>query len=217
MAPVGRQGADGAPHLSARAYAERRGVDPKAVRKAIKDGRLTEGRSYRRIGSGAFQIFPEAADEEWEETTGIAGGASLEHQLRDAVAPPNGMRSNGKGNALGRDELLAANVDLKKASAEIKMLELAQLRGILVERDTVQRHVERLALAVRQRIGQLPKRVSSQLVGIRSQLQVEDILERAIFEALTELSSGSNLEQRFTHTVKNGSAEAAGGSGMARG
>lgn len=213
---MSRQGAGSASHLSARAYADLRGVDPKAVRKAIKDGRLTEGRSYTRGASGAFLIDPKAADQEWEETTGIAGGSSLEHQLRDAVTVPNGVRTNGKGNALGRDELLAANVDLKKASAEIKMLELAQLRGILVERDTVQRHVERLALAVRQRIGQLPKRVSSQLVGIRSQLQIEDILERAIFEALTELSSGSNLEQRFAHTVKNGSAEVAGGGGVDR-
>jgi phage terminase Nu1 subunit (DNA packaging protein) len=81
------------------------------------------------------------------------------------------------------------------ADADLKELRLAQLRGQLVPADEVGRNVGRVASAIKTKLDALPNALAMRLIGKSDRVEVQQILQDAIYRIRLELSSvGSESE-----------------------
>jgi excisionase family DNA binding protein len=75
------------------------------------------------------------------------------------------------------------------ADADLKELRLAQLRGQLVPADEVGRNVGRVATAIKTKLDGLPNSLALRLVGKSDRVEVQQILQDAIFRIKLELAT----------------------------
>ncbi|MCP3916155.1 MAG: hypothetical protein GY711_11415 [bacterium] len=141
--------------LTMRQYAERRGVSPSSVSRAVRQGRL----SLAVVGTGrGRRIDPELADREWQENTnhakrppGSGGGENV--QAIDGV--PAGVKY---ADARAAKEYLAARR---------LALEVAELEGRLVDSDAQVRagfeEGRRIQKAIQAAIDRLTPQLSPEL------------------------------------------------------
>ncbi|MDD3677458.1 elements of external origin [Thauera propionica] len=156
--------------VSIRAYAQHRGVSHEAVRKAIAAGRIT----LEPDGT----IDPAKADAQWNQRT-------------------RATTANAAAQAAGEDVLSAnyhkARTVREAYAAKLAKLEYEERLGKLINADEVQVTVFNLARRLRDRMQQIPRQVSAQIVAAvaanPNPREVEDILDQAIRDALIEISS----------------------------
>lgn len=80
------------------------------------------------------------------------------------------------------------------AQALLAELEVAERRGLLVPVDTIAETLTVVGERIRQRLLGMPDRWALELVGIEEEVEAREVLERAVGEALEELSVlGSEL------------------------
>ncbi|TSE28135.1 hypothetical protein Tther_02335 [Tepidimonas thermarum] len=168
--------------VSIRAYAQHRGVSHEAVRKAIAAGRIT-------LEPGGT-IDPAKADAQWNQRTRVA-------QPPVSQATTKATTANAAAQAAGEDALSAnyhkARTVREAYAARLAKLEYEERQGKLINADEVKVTVFNLARRLRDRMQQIPRQVSAQIVAAVAAKpdprEVEDILDQAIREALIEISS----------------------------
>lgn len=162
-------------------YARRRGCTEAAVRRAVKDGRITliEGK-----------IDPVAADAQWARNTRVRAGSR----------PTDDANLSGSGQAGGRagdddDDEDDANGYWKsrarreRAEAELAELKLSELQGHLVRADDWAAALARRAAAFREGLLQIPARLSAQLAAETDQARVHTLLEDELRQVMAHLTS----------------------------
>ncbi|MBS0364915.1 MAG: hypothetical protein JSR67_03715 [Proteobacteria bacterium] len=149
--------------LSLKAYARRRGVTPKAVRKHRDSGRIPVGED------GKFD--PKAADAAWQEN----------------VRQPVGGRGRGQAR---RSATLSDSIARKeRALADLRELELQQKSAELVEISAVRRSVLAAVGGARDMLLGLADRLAPVLVGRTDEREVHDLLTDEMRRACDEVAS----------------------------
>lgn len=170
---------------SIRAYAQHRGVSHEAVRKAISSGRI------QKESDGS--IDPTKADAQWEQHTRQAvAPAPASSQQVDALVPQASATPSGAADETRGVDYHRARAVRETYAARLARLDFEERSGKLVSRDDVNIDTFNLARKLRDRIQQIPRKVSHEIVsavlGKPDVRTVEGILDAAIREALSELA-----------------------------
>lgn len=169
--------------ISARAYAQRRGVDPKTVRQAITEGRCPA----QRGAGGAWLIDPAEADAAWRDRTHPGHGGKRERGKISvpgaglAVDPGQGLAHPAAGaeddGVLGFLESTKRLQHYKAALAQIKF----QIEtGELVDKAEWGREIFKTYRAIRDKLLNIPDRVSAILAAEARPDHVRALLVREI-------------------------------------
>ena len=156
--------------LSFRGYAKHRGVSEAAVRKAIKQGRISKNKNGK--------IDPQKADNEWNKNTDPA-------QIKKTEAAEN---SNYIPNSLSGPSYQQSRAIKEAYSAKLTRLQFERESKKLISVDEVKISAFNAARMTRDRILNIPDRVIPQLVGKTSIFEMKEILKTELIKALEELS-----------------------------
>lgn len=152
--------------LSLRAFARRKRVDEKAVRKAVTSGRLS-----RSIGKDAkgrpFVADVKLADEEWKQNAGQVPQTAK-------VIPHDTLVEAQRAATLERGRKLRLDNDLRS--------------GQLIEVAKVKREWFDAARTIRKAIQNIPARLSAELAAESDAGRVYSKLDAALREALVSLA-----------------------------
>ena len=160
--------------LSIRAYARHRGVTEAAVRKAIKQGRISKGKNGK--------INPKTADKEWGQNTDPAQIKAVfteekpdysQNSIPTAANGPSYQQSRAIKEAYG---------------AKLLRLQFEKESKKLISIDDVKVSAFNAARMTRDRILNIPDRVIPQLVGKTNIFEMKEILKAELIKALEELS-----------------------------
>lgn len=174
--------------LSPRAFGEAVGVTRQAVQKAIRTGRLKAALSKdERTGHHLIEL--ERGRSEWEAWA-------------DPSKRPKGRKPPGRPSkaSKGTPSMFETPVDRERKveqlsharasairvglEAELKQLELDQLRGYLIDKREVQREAFRLGRELRDRLQAIPDRLSTRLAALDKPAQIHETLAAEIAQAL---------------------------------
>lgn len=108
-------------------------------------------------------------------------------QRRIAVAGNDGNPPQGDSKE-SAETLDQAETRKTIADADLKELKLAQLRGQLVPADEVGRNVSRVASAIKTKLDALPNALALRLVGKTDRVEVQQMLQDAIYRIKLELA-----------------------------
>jgi hypothetical protein len=160
--------------LSIRAYARHRGVTEAAVRKAIKQGRVSKGKNGK--------INPKTADKEWGQNTDPA-------QIKAAFAEEKPDYSqNSIPNATNGPSYQQSRAIKEAYGAKLLRLQFEKESKKLISIDDVKVSAFNAARMTRDRILNIPDRVIPQLVGKTNIFEMKEILKAELIKALEELS-----------------------------
>jgi hypothetical protein len=163
--------------LSIRAYAKHRGVTEGAVRKAIKQGRISKKDNGK--------IDPNLADKEWSKNTDPA-------QIKKAEAKEPTQDSNNistPSNPLSVGPSYQQSRAIKEAyNAKLTRLQFEKESKKLISVDEVKISAFNAARMTRDRMLNIPDRVIPALVGKTDIFEMKEILKTEIVKALEELS-----------------------------
>jgi hypothetical protein len=166
--------------VTQREYARRRGCTEAAVRRAVRDGRISliDGR-----------IDPVAADAQWARNTRVRAGS---RPTDDANLSGSGLAGGRAGQADDEDTdsgYWKSRARRERAEAELAELKLRELQGQLVRADEWAAALAKRAAAFREGLLQIPARLAAQLAAEADQARVHTILEdelRHVMEQLTQ-------------------------------
>lgn len=187
-----RSGTKSSERLTLRAYAERRGVSPEAVSKAIRRGALTT--SVEKTASGRWSIDPVAADEEWGRRTNAAKSRGRDVP-RPEIVPEEDLEELDLDQlerliSKYRGDLPAQQAFKFEVDARAKLLALKERQGQLVDAEEVRRHGFELSRTCRDQILGIPARLAPELAAETDPFKIHQALERELAEALNALADG---------------------------
>jgi len=157
--------------LSQRAYARHRGISETAVRKALKEGRITKNKNGK--------IDPNLADKQWDKNTNPA-------QIKEATKAVEEV-SNYNSNLIGPSYQQSRAI--KEAyNAKLTRLQFEKESKKLISVDEVKISAFNAARMTRDRILNIPDRVIPLLVGKTDIHEMKEILKAELIKALEELS-----------------------------
>ena len=160
--------------LSIRAYARHRGVTEAAVRKAIRQGRVSKGKNGK--------INPKIADKEWNKNTDPA-------QIKAEVAEEKPDYSqNSAPNSISGPSYQQSRAIKEAYGAKLLRLQFEKESKKLISTDDVKVSAFNAARMTRDRILNIPDRVIPQLVGKTDIFEMKEILKAELIKALEELS-----------------------------
>lgn len=163
--------------LSIRAYAKHRGVTEGAVRKAIKQGRISKKDNCK--------IDPNLADKEWSKNTDPAQikKSEVKEPTQDSsnISTPSSPLSVGPSYQQSRAIKEAYNAKLTRLQFEKESKKLISV-------DEVKISAFNAARMTRDRMLNIPDRVIPALVGKTDIFEMKEILKTEIVKALEELS-----------------------------
>lgn len=180
--------------LSTRAFGEALGVSKQAVLKAIKTGRLSASLS-KDEHTGFRRIDLVAGKNEWEAWTTpymrakrkAAGRPSNAEKVTPSLFDSESDRTNERERKVEQLTHARASAERVALDAELKRIELDQLRGNIVDKREVQREAFRLARALRDRLQAIPDRIAATLAALDKPAQVHETLSSEIANALQSL------------------------------
>lgn len=183
--------------LTVREYAARRGVSHTAVHKAIGAGRLKK--SVSKDAQGRYVIDAQLADKEWDKHTDqtrltperLAQKKAAPAPAPAAVAPPEPEDDEDEPES-DIPDINEARARKALYQAELLRIELETKQGQLVPIEEVKATVASEYTAVRQRVLSIPARLAQELALLDSPGEVRSRLERALTEALNELTADAN-------------------------
>ncbi len=160
--------------LSIRAYARHRGVTEAAVRKAIRQGRVSKGKNGK--------INPKTADKEWGQNTDPA-------QIKAVFAEEKPDYSqNSIPNTANGPSYQQSRAIKEAYGAKLLRLQFEKESKKLISVDDVKVAAFNAARMTRDRILNIPDRVIPQLVGKTNIFEMKEILKSELVKALEELS-----------------------------
>jgi hypothetical protein len=157
-------------------YARMRGCTEGAVRRAVRDGRISliDGR-----------IDPVAADAQWARNTRVRLG-SRPGAADDGDERERPERSSGEDDA---DGYWQSRRRREQAEAELAELKLAELRGMLVRQDQVRASLSRRFASLREAFLQMPARVVPLLAAQPEPASMDKVLRDEITAVLAQLTT----------------------------
>lgn len=158
--------------LSIRGYAKHRGVSEAAVRKAIKQGRISKGKDGK--------VNAKKADEEWGKNSDPA-----QIKTANTVEYPNNSAS------LAGPSYQQSRAIKEAYSAKLIRLQFEKESKKLISIDEVKVSAFNAARMTRDRILNIPDRVIPQLVGKTNIFEMKEILKIELVRALEELSKSN--------------------------
>lgn len=169
-------------NLSRRAYARHRGVTLQAVQKAIKAGRI----SVTPEGN----IDPVAADADWERNTSPRPSqAGSQHRLPQAPAPqPRAAAAQPAFEPGPAMEFARARAVRETYRARTDKINFEARTGALVSADEVKIAAYARFRQFRDRMLNIPDRLSAELAAESEAARVHEMLSGEIRIALTEFS-----------------------------
>lgn len=176
--------------ISARAYARRRGVDPKTVRQAITEGRCPA----QRGAGGEWLIDPERADAAWRDRTHPGHGGKREKGkmavpgsglVIDPAPPMPPPASEDEGVAA----FMESTTRLQHYKAQITELKFLVETGELVNKAEYDRDLFKTHRSFRDRLLNIPDRVSALLAAETNPDAVQATLAREIERVLQTLET----------------------------
>lgn len=160
--------------LSLRGYAKHRGVSEAAVRKAVKQGRISK--------SSSGKINPQIADNQWDKNTDPA-----QIKRPDLSEKPD-YSQNSSANSLSGPSYQQSRAIKEAYSAKLIRLQFEKESKKLISVDEVKVAAFNAARMTRDRILNIPDRVIPQLVGKTDIFEMKEILRNELVKALEELS-----------------------------
>ena len=161
-------------------YARRRGCTEGAVRRAVRDGRISliEGR-----------IDPVAADAQWARNTRVRAGsrATDDANLQAGGAPRRGRSDEDDDSGEGYWESKARR---EKAEADLAELKLAEQRAELVRAADVRAAQARRLAALRESLLQLPARLAPVLAAEADAARCHETLQAELHAVLEQMTEG---------------------------
>lgn len=167
-------------------------VSRQAVQQAIAAGRLAKSSSQDDRGN--WKIDAAAGRDEWEAWTDPAKRRKEKPPGRPGPVEktPNLFEAQQAEQTRVEHEqripLARARTSLVSTENELRLLELQQRRGELVERAEVDRQALTLARSVRDRLLSIPDGAAAALAAMTSPGQVHERLMRELESALEELT-----------------------------
>lgn len=160
-------------------YARRRGCTEGAVRRAVRDGRIT-------LIDG--KVDPVAADAQWARNTRVRAGSrpTDDAHLQVAGSPVGGFDSASSRE--DPDAYYIVKARREKAEAEIAELKLAELRGDVVRASDVRAAWAKKTAALREATLQIPSRLAPVLSAESDQHRVHDLLQAELHAVLAQLA-----------------------------
>lgn len=165
--------------LSQRAYARHRGVSEAAVRRAVKDKRITP--------SAGGKIDPIAADRQWNASTDPGKPWSSNVPSRQEPLEDSGLLSD----PATRSHLSAfaeARAQREKIKAAIEMKTLQRLEGRLVDVDKVRAAAFAHTRSARDQLLGIPDRLAPILAPIADAAEIHRILLEEVRRVAADLA-----------------------------
>ena len=166
--------------VTQREYARRRGCTEAAVRRAVRDGRISliDGR-----------IDPVAADAQWARNTRVRAGSrpAQEANLSGSAAAP-GRPSHSDDEEDTDTGYWKSRARRERAEAELAELKLRELQGQLVRADEWAAALAKRAAAFRDGLQQVPFRLSSQLAAETDAARVHALIEAELRQVMSQLT-----------------------------
>lgn len=155
-------------------YARRRGCTEAAVRRAVKDGRISEidGR-----------IDPVAADAQWSRNTVVRAGSRPAGEVQ-AQKPT--VEEDGE------DGYWASRARRERTEADLAELRLAEQRGQLVRAADVRAAQSRKLASLRDALLQLPARLAPVLAAEMDAGRIDELLQQELAQVLAQLVNGGH-------------------------
>lgn len=157
-------------------YARRRGCTESAVRRAVKDGRISE------IDG---KIDPVAADAQWSRNTQVRAGSRPAGQGDGVVHAPVADESD-------EDSYWASRARRERTEADLAELRLAEQRGQLVRAADVRATHARKLASLREALLQLPARVAPVLAAETDAARIDDVLQAELTLVLAHVTGGDD-------------------------
>jgi hypothetical protein len=164
--------------LSIRGYARHRGVTEAAVRKAIKQGRVSKGKNGK--------INPKTADKEWGQNTDPAQIKAVFTEEKPDYSQSS--IPNSQLNSVGGPSYQQSRAIKEAYGAKLLRLQFEKESKKLISIDDVKVSAFNAARMTRDRILNIPDRVIPQLVGKTNIFEMKEILKAELVKALEELS-----------------------------
>jgi hypothetical protein len=178
--------------LSKSEYARHRNCDEKAVRKAIKEGRITAIPQ----ANGRELIDPEVADIQWARNTRARGdsgrpaapaafaGGDQALPLESVSAATETADGSLSPVPASRDDYQSLRTRRERAAVEAAERENAKEAGLLVERAAVQRGTFDAFRAFRDAVMSTPPRAAAKVVGLADSREIERVITDELRGAL---------------------------------
>lgn len=160
--------------LSIRGYAKHRGVTDAAVRKAIRQGRISKGKNGK--------INPKLADKEWLQNSDPA-----QIKAESTFETPD-YSQNSAPTSLSGPSYQQSRAIKEAYGAKLLRLQFEKESKKLISIDDVKVSAFNAARMTRDRILNIPDRVIPQLVGKTNIFEMKEILKAELIKALEELS-----------------------------
>ena len=161
--------------LSLRGYAKHRGVSDAAVRKALKQGRISKGDNGK--------INPKIADNQWDKNSDP--GQIKRSEIPERV---DYSQQNSSPNSLSGPSYQQSRAIREAYNAKLIRLQFEKESKKLISVDEVKVTAFNAARMTRDRILNVPDRVIPQLVGKNDIFEMKEILKIELVKALEELS-----------------------------
>lgn len=160
-------------------YARRRGCTEAAVRRAVRDGRIT-------LIDG--KIDPVAADAQWARNTRVRAGSRPTDDVNLSTSGATGGRADEGDDEDDATGYWKSRARRERAEAELAELKLSELQGHLVRADDWAAALARRAAAFREGLLQIPARLSAQLAAEGDQARVHTLLEDELRQVMDQLT-----------------------------
>lgn len=158
-------------------YARMRGCSEGAVRRAVRDRRIT-------LTDG--KVDPVAADVQWARNTRVRAGSQPTDDANLQPAGAAGAQTPAPP-ADSTGDYWASRARREQAEAELAELKLQETLGALVRRDDVRAALSRRVATFRDGLMQIPSRLASQLAAETSEAAVHALLEAELRAAVAHL------------------------------
>lgn len=160
-------------------YARRRGCTEAAVRRAVRDGRITliDGR-----------IDPVAADAQWARNTRVRAGSRGTDDANLGVNGASVPRSDADDGDDIADGYWKSRARRELAEADLAELKLAEQRGLLVRAADIRAAQARRLAALREALLQLPARLAPVLAAEADAGKVHEQLQDELHQVLTHMT-----------------------------
>ena len=156
-------------------YARRRGCTEGAVRRAVRDGRIS-------LIDG--KIDPVAADAQWARNTRVRAGS----RATDDANLQAGSGATSRGDDDDDTAYWHSKARRERAEADLAELKLAEQRGELVRADAVRAAQARRLAALRESLLQLPPRLAPVLAAQADAARCHDLLQLELHQVLEHMT-----------------------------
>ena len=159
-------------------YARMRGCSEGAVRRAVRDRRIT-------LTDG--KVDPVAADVQWARNTRVRAGSQPTNDANLQLPGATASSQTPAPTADSTGDYWASRARREQAEAELAELKLQETLGALVRRDDVRAALSRRVATFRDGLMQIPSRLASQLAAETSEAAVHALLETELRAAVAHL------------------------------